>query len=215
MPRQDVSHLRRQQILSAAESVFSQRGLDATRMEDIAEAARLSKGTLYLYFDTKDALIEALMQRLFAPLTQALSTLRAGQGTAPERITAYAQAVLTAFEALRPTYPVIFELFALATRQPRARSLLAAYFSEYRAALERVIHQGVADGELRVEDPAAAAISLMALIEGVVQLAILLPSEVDLRRQMMTSLPLLLEGMSAAAGAGNKRRRKSNLQKRQ
>ena len=64
-PRPDVSEERKDQILNAAEEVFNQKGLDNARMDDIAEETGLSKGTLYLYFKSKDDLIAAILDRIF------------------------------------------------------------------------------------------------------------------------------------------------------
>ena len=57
---------RKEQILEAAATVFSQFGLYQARMEDIAAEAGLSKGTIYLYFKDKDPLIQALAEQIFA-----------------------------------------------------------------------------------------------------------------------------------------------------
>jgi AcrR family transcriptional regulator len=54
---------RRDQLLDAANTVFSKVGFEATRMEDVAEAAGVAKGLLYKHFDSKDALFEALLER--------------------------------------------------------------------------------------------------------------------------------------------------------
>ena len=52
--------LRRDAILAAAKKVFAKKGFHATTMADIAKAARLSYGSVYWYFDSKDALFHAL-----------------------------------------------------------------------------------------------------------------------------------------------------------
>src|ERR1700690_2135267 len=52
------------EILDAALACFSERGFAATRMEDIARRAGISKGTIYLYFESKEAVFKALAQRL-------------------------------------------------------------------------------------------------------------------------------------------------------
>jgi AcrR family transcriptional regulator len=51
---------RRQQILSASKQLFSDRGFQHTTMEEIANAAELSPGTIYLYFKSKDELFAEL-----------------------------------------------------------------------------------------------------------------------------------------------------------
>ena len=58
---------RRQALLGAALDEFFEKGFAATRMDDIAKRARLSKGALYLYFDSKDALFQGLVESLASP----------------------------------------------------------------------------------------------------------------------------------------------------
>jgi AcrR family transcriptional regulator len=53
---------RPQEILEAALSVFADKGFAAARMDEIAERARVSKGTIYLYFESKEAVFRALIQ---------------------------------------------------------------------------------------------------------------------------------------------------------
>jgi len=55
---------RRQQILVAAKKIFYQKGFNKSTMEDIARAAELSPGTLYLYFKNKDELFASLSLRI-------------------------------------------------------------------------------------------------------------------------------------------------------
>jgi AcrR family transcriptional regulator len=52
---------RKQSILDAAREIFSQNGFHSTRMEDIADEAEVSKGTLYLYFQSKEELLAHLL----------------------------------------------------------------------------------------------------------------------------------------------------------
>lgn len=59
---------RREQILEAAEQVFLERGLGGATMEEVASRAELSKGTLYLYFKSKDELYLATANRQLAEM---------------------------------------------------------------------------------------------------------------------------------------------------
>ena len=61
--RQKEKKHRREQILNAAEQLIFEKGPDAVRMDDVAEAAELSKGTLYLYFQNKTELALAIHVR--------------------------------------------------------------------------------------------------------------------------------------------------------
>jgi AcrR family transcriptional regulator len=55
---------RRQQIIDAAASLFAEKGFHRTTTKDIAEAAQVSEGTLYNYFDSKDDLLLGIMEQL-------------------------------------------------------------------------------------------------------------------------------------------------------
>lgn len=66
--------VRQADILDAALSEFASHGFEGARMEDVARQARVSKGTVYLYYPTKQALFEALVRRDIAPRV-ALATL--------------------------------------------------------------------------------------------------------------------------------------------
>src|SRR5689334_18310529 len=58
------------EILEAALAEFTERGFEVARMEDVARRAGLSKAGVYLYFDSKDALLKALIERRMSPLVQ-------------------------------------------------------------------------------------------------------------------------------------------------
>ncbi|HRF98628.1 MAG TPA: helix-turn-helix domain-containing protein, partial [Aggregatilineales bacterium] len=73
--REDMQIERQTQILEAARQIFAEKGLSDARMEDIASACGLSKGTVYLYYKNKDDLIEGLLQSLFSQLLIHLQTL--------------------------------------------------------------------------------------------------------------------------------------------
>lgn len=66
--------MRQADILDAALSEFALHGFEGARMEDVARQAHVSKGTVYLYYPTKQALFEALVRRDIAPRV-ALATL--------------------------------------------------------------------------------------------------------------------------------------------
>src|SRR5215510_13378788 len=57
-----VDNAKRQQIVEGARAIFLAQGFDAASMNDIARAAGVSKGTLYVYFDNKEQLFEAIVE---------------------------------------------------------------------------------------------------------------------------------------------------------
>jgi AcrR family transcriptional regulator len=64
--RQRRKHARPAEIIAAARKLFTQRGFAATKLEDIAQLAGVSKGTLYVYFETKEELFREIAKAQFA-----------------------------------------------------------------------------------------------------------------------------------------------------
>src|SRR6201987_6417241 len=55
------------EILSAALSCFAEHGFAATRLDDVAQRAGVTKGTLYLYFPNKEELFKAVVRQALVP----------------------------------------------------------------------------------------------------------------------------------------------------
>ncbi len=67
-PRKRRKEARPSELLEAALSLFVEKGFAATRLEDVAAHAGVSKGTLYLYYENKDALFKAVIQEGIVPV---------------------------------------------------------------------------------------------------------------------------------------------------
>ena len=89
MPRlkPDTQRLRREHILDAAELCFSRQGFHRTTMQDICKEAAVSPGALYVYFDSKEALISGIAERDRAEFQKRFELLSA----APDFLKALAQ----------------------------------------------------------------------------------------------------------------------------
>lgn len=93
-PAAGCDPIKRSQILAGARRVFANKGFDAASMNDITRAAGVSKGTIYVYFQNKEELFEALIdderQAIFADLYETL----AGEGDMREMLIAFGIALV-------------------------------------------------------------------------------------------------------------------------
>ncbi len=81
---------RPKEIIEAAFEAFSERGFAATRLEDVAALAGVTKGTIYVYFETKEKLFEAMIRYYSSRmLADADAMLAAEQGSCRERLEAF------------------------------------------------------------------------------------------------------------------------------
>ena len=147
-PRAVDPETRKAQILTAALSVFAQKGFHGASMNDIVAAAGLSKGGVYWHFESKESIIMAILAAMFERDTQAMLALAGGDGTAASKIRAILAHSTAELTTQADLLPIIYEFYALATRQPEVRAFLRGYFEQYAAVLTQLVAEGVAAGEL-------------------------------------------------------------------
>lgn len=112
----------KEKIVNAALMTFSKYGYDRTRMDDVAEAAKVSKGRLYLYFKNKEELFYAISERNIAELKQQLSTLFTGKGN----LKSSSENFYENFRSNNTTdlEKVFFEIIAESSRNLKLRKML-------------------------------------------------------------------------------------------
>ena len=110
-------------IVDAALITFTKYGYDRTRMDDIADAAKVSKGKLYLYFKSKEELFYAISERNITELKEQLSTLFSMK----EDVISNADYFYESFQRNKTTTDlekVFFEIIAESSRNPKLRKML-------------------------------------------------------------------------------------------
>ncbi|MGC3985630.1 MAG: helix-turn-helix domain-containing protein [Pseudorhodoferax sp.] len=142
--------VRTTQILDAALAVFSERGFSATRIDDIAAAAGLSKGGIYTHFRSKDEIFEALLSRSLAPPEDASSAPQRGEAVTVDLLIA---------QFIEPMYASLADPLMLRTlrllladgaRVPeRVARWRASVVEPHRTKVERLVRRGVQQGLLR------------------------------------------------------------------
>ncbi len=135
-------------------------GFDAARMEDIAARAGISKAAVYLYFESKEALLRALIEREVKPVFAGIETIAA---SIPDpRAAIKGIAAMVAGRVSDPRLASIpFLVISIANRFPE----LAAYYrtevvEKAKAALEALVKRGVALGQFREVEPRAVVRAL-------------------------------------------------------
>ncbi len=187
---------RREQILEAATTVFSETGFYQARMEDIAAAAGVSKGTIYLYFKDKDSLIQTLAEQIFAQELADLQLAQDTAGTAVERLTSFYEILIAEEAEVLPLMPILYEFYALGLRRDDVRAVLTNFLNQSATLLATIIQEGVEDGEfLATTDASRAARALDALMSGTVLHWVYAPEEVDINAQLRYGLQLIFRGL--------------------
>jgi AcrR family transcriptional regulator len=157
---------RLEQILEAACRAILERGFPATRIADIAGAARVSTGTVHYYFETKDEVLVAALtwasKRLFARIEHP------GDATATERLARLLAVSVPYPGPARDEYVLWIELWLRVLHQPELLERSEAFSAQWRGFFHDVVRRGVETGEFA---PAAGADEvaerLVAFVDGV------------------------------------------------
>ena len=193
------------EVLDAALDLFIEQGFAATRVEDIAKRAGLSKGAVYLYFPSKEAILEGLVRRALVPIaTQALGFVESYEGDPRPVIT-----MLLKMLAGRINEPRVLAIPKLIFREAAGFPELAQMYrreiiDKVMPALEGLIRNGVDQGYLRQVDPGLTIRSIIGPLVLHVALAeifgIVPPDGLAIDRLIDNHLTILFDGLSAPQG---------------
>ncbi|MEC5215748.1 AcrR family transcriptional regulator [Actimicrobium sp. GrIS 1.19] len=148
---------RPQELLAAALDLFVERGFAATRLDDVAKQAGVSKGTLYLYFTNKEDLFKAVVRENMVPvLGEAENIVDVHSGSSAELLR---EIILGWWERIGETKlsGITKLIIAEAGNFPEVAEFYhAEVIVRGNAMITRVLERGIASGEFRAIDPQQA-----------------------------------------------------------
>lgn len=152
------------QILDAALSVFAEHGIDAAKLEEIAARAGVSKGTIYLYFCSKEELFREVVRKKVGPAIANADQAVGMEGSAEDQLRTYLAHQWECFgreDSEGWIRLVVLELH-------KYPDLAAFHWDEVvtrsNGILGDIIRRGIASGEFRVTDPETTVRMIKALI---------------------------------------------------
>lgn len=156
-------------LLRAALHLFVSRGYRSTNLEQIAGAAKLSKGSVYFYFGSKEAVLLELLKRVQAIVVdEALAAARQAGPGAADRIVAFLhhQAQLGVTHRDEVLLLILMSL-EFGGRRGKVRALTEGIYRKLYAFVEKLVREGMAAGELRGDlSPRELASIIMANHDG-------------------------------------------------
>jgi len=191
-----VAQFRRGGLLAAARRVFGQHGFDHATMDAIADEAGVAKGTIYLYYSSKQAIYDetfragmAEIERLTDERVEAAPGLRAA-------IYAFVDTRVRYFQE----HPDFFRLYAaevarqVAGRGPRRGPCKTAIEGQTRS-LQLVFESARNTGAVRAIDPAAAALAVFDITRGLTGRRVLTGAQSDASRDVEFITDLIWSGL--------------------
>jgi AcrR family transcriptional regulator len=192
---------RPEEIISAALEVFADRGFAATKLEDVARRAGVTKGTIYLYFENKEALFKALIRQTIVPvLAQGEELAKSFTGSAREL---FERLVREYWRLVGETSLVGIPklMMAEANNFPElARFYYEEVVTRGHRLMAGVLERGIKAGEFRPVNVAVATKLAMAPVMHAViarrAFSACMPEGFDVAKYLDTHIDLYLHGIS-------------------
>ena len=163
---------RRQQILAAAKKVFSEKGYSKATMEDIANKAELSPGTLYLYFKNKEELYASLSLRVLKYFLAGMEKISRRKDLEPEKkLDGFINAMFDLYKLDSLVIVNVFRLQSSEALQNLSHEVLEGiknYSRDLIASFASAYKEGVDKGIFLDKSPVAIADIFWALFSGVI-----------------------------------------------
>lgn len=189
----------RELLLDTAATIFLQRGVSNTSLNDIARAAGLTRGAVYWHFEDKAALYNALMDRFSDSCSFAVTDAQQLYANDPR---AALRALAMAPIRLICENPHAWRLFTIAMHRVEFSEDLGAIWqrhvskgSEFIALLEATLQAIEAQGGALRLPPRSAALGLFALIDGLLTFVTLDPARIDRLQEASPVIDAFLAGL--------------------
>jgi AcrR family transcriptional regulator len=164
---------RRRQILAAAKTVFADAGYHGASIHAIIERAQIARGTFYLYFSSKAAVFDSILDQAMTELRARIHRIEVGEASAPPpQVQLRDQVVATLDYIVRDRPLAILLMSAGHTPDAEATERLDQFFTEVRDLIARALATGVEIGLLRPCKADLVAAAMLGMIRGVIELMI-------------------------------------------
>jgi AcrR family transcriptional regulator len=189
---------RRRQIMNASKHVFSEAGYHGASIHAIIERAQIARGTFYLYFESKAAVFDSILDQAMADLRARIHRIEVDDKSAPAPQVQLREQILATLEYIIQDRPLATLLLSAGhTPDAEAAERLDQFFGEVRDLLKRAMESGMEIGLLRKVDPPLAAAAMLGMIRGVIEQLIRDPSPPAVEDVVAEVLMVALRGVLA------------------
>lgn len=164
-----VAEFRCGEILEAARKVFASKGFGNATVDDIAESAGISKGTVYLYFRSKQDLYLAALRAGIEEVHNETCVRMRGERTVRDKLRAFLEARIHYFERNRDFFKICQSEFGnLFMHKAHLNEAFTELHTRQAKALEEVLAEAIQHGELRPVRTDLAAFTIYEMTRGLI-----------------------------------------------
>lgn len=183
----------REEILDAAARLFARYGFKKTSVDDVAAAARIGKGSVYLHFGSKDEIFAEVVRRASDRTLDALNAAVEGSRSPASKVAAFVETKQKALARLADEVHLgedtILEVL------PAAAAYRRAHENQEQALLAAVLREGNATGAFAVVDPDRLAAGIIAWLTAIETSSVVKRKDESIRAGIEDVLSVLVRGL--------------------
>jgi len=184
----------RERLLTAALTLFNEKGYAATSVRELVQAAGVTKPVLYYYFGNKEGIFLELMAHSYSTFQSLAAEIGSLEGSARERIARFSSEL---FEASLENLPLVRLIYAIFYGPPQGTPQfdIEAFFLGMIQVTEALVRDGMAKGELRQDSVEDVARAIVAILSSSINEQICRKETKLDRDGMLRMLDLLMQGI--------------------
>lgn len=162
----EKSAQKKKYILDTARKVFVEKGFKSVTMKDIVEACGISRGGLYLYFESTDQILMEVLQMEADETDDVFTEQIAREDTAADILTLFLKEQKKELLQNKDNLTVAVYEYFFAHKPTDKNNMLRRQFDAGVKVIEKLIETGIDSGEFYCENPKGAAANIMYVLEG-------------------------------------------------
>jgi AcrR family transcriptional regulator len=180
-------------IVNVARHIFSRFGFRKTTMDEIALASRKGKSSIYYYFSSKEEIFQAVVEKEAAILKQELIQAHSEADSAAQKLKMHVLVRMRTMEKLANFYSAIKDDYL--GHLEFVEKIRKKYDQEEIQMMEKILVEGVENGNFEIEDTSLAAIAIVTALKGMEIPLFWGVEEKDIEHRLDNLIHILFHGM--------------------
>ena len=191
-----LSEWRHQEVIEAACRIFARLGYGASNVEDIAKEAGMAKGTVYLYFKSKEEIFSVVLARELEALTNKTIEEMSAKSTFADQLRVYLALRLAYIQHNQDFLKVYYSEFSrCGSRPPLISEVMAKHFWRSLEFMRQCLEQAIARKEIRPVPVESAAFAIFDLSRGFAERHLRGWAHLSLEEDLAFTHSLILKGL--------------------
>ena len=193
--KEKLKEKRQSQIINSAIAIVLEKGFENSRMDDIVDHSKLSKGTIYYYYKSKKDLYLSLVDFWFTEYsTGILSTLHKKESASDQLIALFTYFIYQ-YKKSPSTFELMIEFWRMSRLDHDFNYKLQKIYTQFLDYIAEIILTGIDNEEFKDVDPKITALSILINIEGIKWFSIFENSNVEAHEYIETITKFILKGL--------------------